>query len=228
MFTVNLVIHIAAGFIALVLFWIPIVTKKGGKIHNRAGWLFVIAMSIVSITAFILSYIRLFVESGRTLEADAFSYFLVFIAILSGATAWHGMRVLRYKNRKNVHRNPIDLGVSFLLFGSGLITSIFGFIHGFPLISYFPIIGIFLGGGQLYYWLTPQATRMHWIYEHLGSMIGCSIATITAFTVFGVPQLLNIDNVNLIIWFLPTILLLPLIIGFTRYYQKKYPTTKVS
>lgn len=222
MFTVGLIIHIFAGFLALVLFWIPIVTKKGGKVHNRVGWIYVIAMGIVALTAFQLSYIRLFIDAGRTLEEDAFSYFLVFVGILSSATAWHGMRVLRFKKRNTIHRNPIDLGVSFLLFSSGIGTSIFGFMNDIPLVSYFPIIGIALGGLQLYYWLTSPNERMHWIYEHLGSMIGCSIATITAFTVFGAPQLLNIESVNLIIWFLPTILLVPLIIGFSRYYKQKY------
>jgi hypothetical protein len=40
--------------------------------------------------------------------------------------------------------------------------------------------------------------------------------------VFGAPQLLNMEEVSLFIWILPTFLLLPLIIGFSRHYQRKF------
>lgn len=222
MFTGSLIVHITAGFLALGVFWVPLVTKKGGRAHRRAGWVFVFAMMTVAFTAFHLSFYRLFISAGRTPGEDAFSYFLLFIAVLSIATAWHGMRVLRFKKRKAVHRHPVDIGISFLLLGSGLAACLYGFVQGIALITYFPLIGVVLGSLQLYYWLRPPAERMHWIYEHLGSMIGCSIATITAFTVFGAPQLLNMEEVSLFIWILPTFLLLPLIIGFSRHYQRKF------
>ena len=31
-------IHIAAGVTALATFWLPMVTKKGGRLHRRVGW----------------------------------------------------------------------------------------------------------------------------------------------------------------------------------------------
>jgi hypothetical protein len=47
--------HIAAGTIALILFWIPAIARKGGRTHVRAGWFYVACMSLVVVTAFIMS-----------------------------------------------------------------------------------------------------------------------------------------------------------------------------
>src|SRR5260370_22583478 len=47
--------HIAAGSIALILFWIPAIARKGGRTHIRAGWFYVACMSVVVVTALAMS-----------------------------------------------------------------------------------------------------------------------------------------------------------------------------
>ena len=47
--------HIAAGSIALILFWIPAIAPKGSRTHIRAGWFYVVCMSVVVVTAFAMS-----------------------------------------------------------------------------------------------------------------------------------------------------------------------------
>ncbi|GIQ70504.1 DUF2306 domain-containing protein [Xylanibacillus composti] len=213
--------HIVGGFLALSVFWLPIVAKKGGRVHNNVGWVYVWAMAAVSVTAFFMGIYRLTWDAGPDADAIPFSWFLLFIAILSSATAWYGVRVLRYKRRKAGHRNPVDLLFPSLLFGAGIGISIYGFAIDFPLLQYFPLLGLFLGGSQLLYWLKAPKTRSHWVVEHIVGMLSCCIATVTAFTVFGAPRLLQVDSVSLLVWFLPTIVLVPLIIGFTIVYKRK-------
>ena len=36
-FQIVLGVHIAAGVVALLVFWVPLVTKKGGTVHRRVG-----------------------------------------------------------------------------------------------------------------------------------------------------------------------------------------------
>src|SRR5207245_9038757 len=48
-------LHIAAGAVALVLFWIPLIVRKGGTLHIRIGWAYVACMSCVVVTAFAMS-----------------------------------------------------------------------------------------------------------------------------------------------------------------------------
>lgn len=213
-------LHIIGGFFALLVFWIPIVTKKGGKIHTLVGWFYIWAMSVVSISAFYMGIYRIGWDDQASAKRVSFSWFLIFIAILSGASAWFGIRVLRFKKRHSIHSNMIDLGVSCLLLLSGIGIGIYGMTIQSPLITYFPLIGIFLGVNQLYYWFRKPINKRHWLYEHFGGMIACCIATVTAFTVFGAPRLLQISSTNLFLWLTPTFILVPVIIGYNIYYKK--------
>ena len=57
-------LHIAAGGVSLILFWLPILTKKGRTAHRRIGLVYVYAMSVVVVSAFILSGI--YILSGAS------------------------------------------------------------------------------------------------------------------------------------------------------------------
>lgn len=221
LFSIMRWLHIIGGFVSLFTFWIPIVTKKGGKAHSSSGWIYVLGMLVVSVSAFYMGMSRL-IDPNSSKDVVSFSLFLIFIALLSFATAYYGLRVLKYKNRATRHKKVHDLAIPFILLIFAIGISIYGFNISSSLIAVFPLIGIFLGATQLYYWLQKPKRQMHWLFEHLSGMIGCSIATITAFVVFGAPRLLQIDSANVLLWFLPTMLLTPVIIGFTIYYKKKF------
>ncbi|WP_339165110.1 DUF2306 domain-containing protein [Siminovitchia sp. FSL H7-0308] len=227
LFILMRILHIVGGFTALFTFWVPVVTKKGGKVHVVSGWIYVIGMSIVSVSAFYMGVFRI-LDPSSSPELISFSLFLIFIAILSSSTAYYGIRVLRFKRRTERHRHWLDVGFSVTLFVSAIGISIYGFVHDFSLLAWFPLLGIFLASIQLRYWLSKPARKMHWWFEHLSGMLGCSIATITAFTVFGAPRLLNIESVSILLWFLPTILLTPVIIGLSAYYTKKFNQPKAN
>jgi len=213
--------HIVCGFAALAIFWIPIVVPKGGTAHVRVGRVYVAAMAAVSFTALYMGAYRLLWDAGPDADAIPFSWFLIFIAVLSGSTAWYGVRVLRFKKRSAPHRRPVDLLFPLLLVVSGCGISAYGFAIGFPLLQYFPAIGLFLGGSQLVYWFSSPKRPSHWIVEHLVGMLSCCIATVTAFVVFGAPRLLGIESVSLLVWFAPAFALVPLIVAFSASYRKK-------
>lgn len=196
-------------------------TKKGRKMHRRSGWAYVVAMSIVSISALYMGMYRLAWDTSFNADDVPFSWFLIFIAILSGAAVWYGLRVLHFKKRKTAHKKVIDLLMPILLLFSGIAISIYGWKIDFPLLKFFPIVGIFLGGAQLQYWLSAPTRKSHWIVEHIIGMLSCCIATVTAFTVFGAPRLLQLESVSLLVWLIPMLVFVPLIIGFTSYYINK-------
>lgn len=222
MFSVFRVAHIAAGFVALILFWLPLLTKKGGKTHNKSGWIYVWAMAFVAISAFYMGLYRVTFDEAASNERISFSWFLIFISVLSGVSALYGMHVLNHKKRKKAHRNPLDITAAIILGLAGTGICIYGISLGSPLLTYFPLIGPILAGIQLKYWLTTPAKRMHWVYEHFGGMIACGISTVTAFTVFGAPRVMNIESTSLVLWLLPTIVLVPIMIGFVVQYDRKY------
>ena len=45
-------LHIIAGALALLLFWMPAIAKKGGRVHVLSGRAYAIAMYIVSVSGF--------------------------------------------------------------------------------------------------------------------------------------------------------------------------------
>ncbi len=138
-------IHILSGFLALCVFWIPIATKKGGRTHNRAGWVYVWAMVCVSVSAFLMGVYRLTWDAGSDPDAIPYSWFLLFIAVLSSSTAWYGVRVLRHKRRKETHRKPIDFMFPALLFGSGIGISFLWLGYRFSIAEIFSIYRYILG-----------------------------------------------------------------------------------
>lgn len=223
-FELSRMLHIVSGFLALIVFWIPIVAKKGGRLHNRVGWIYVGAMAVVAITALWMGIYRLAWDAGPDADAVPYSWFLLFVSILSSATAWYGVRVLRYKRRNAMHRRAIDLSFPALLLVSGIGMSVYGAVINFALLQYFPLIGIFLGGTQLLYWLRAPNKKAHWIIEHIVGMLSCCIATVTAFLVFGAPRLLNVESVSLLLWLLPTMIIVPFMIWFTNRYKSGHPT----
>ncbi len=222
LFNILRFLHIIGGFVALFVFWIPIVTKKGGKLHHFFGWVYVYGMIVVAVSAFYMGFYRIFIDLTSSKELISFSWFLIFISILSSASAYYGIRVLKFKRRKNRHTHPLDVGYPLLLLLSGIGICIYGFINSSSLLTWFPIIGVSLGIVQLLYWIKKPTRKMHWWFEHFSGMLACCISTITAFTVFGAPRLLNIDSVNMILWFLPTIIITPLIVGLAIYYRRKF------
>lgn len=226
LFNILRVLHILGGFVALFVFWVPIFTKKGGKLHHLFGWIYVYGMIVVAISAFYMGFFRIFIDPLATDEVISFSWFLIFISILSSASAYYGLRVLRFKNRKKSHTNPLDLAYPGLLLTSGIGISIYGFVQHIPLLSWFPILGIVLGITHLFYWLQKPKRKMHWWFEHFAGMLACCISTLTAFIVFGAPRLLNVESVSIILWFLPTIVITPLIIGLGIYYNRKFNKPK--
>jgi hypothetical protein len=214
-------VHVAAGAIALFVFWVPLVTVKGGVSHRRAGWVFVTAMAVAALTAWVICGIW-FVESTRV-QRRANAAFLAFVGLLALNTSWHGLRALRFKGRKARHRQLLDIGMPLLLVLAGLAIVVYGIEVNNPLLMGFAPVGIIIGTLNLAYWLRPPRERMHWWYEHMAGMIGTCIATITAFLVVNSVVLGFRSPYQLLAVFLaPTLVGVPGLLFWQRYYRKRF------
>ena len=52
-------VHIVAGAFALLLFWVPAIARKGGRLHVSAGRFYVWAMYTVAVSAFVAAAMAL-------------------------------------------------------------------------------------------------------------------------------------------------------------------------
>lgn len=209
--------HIAAGSVALASMFVPMVARKGGTLHRRAGWVFVAAMAIVSVTAFVLSGHRVLFDARP--EARDFGLFLFFVSILTAASVSAGVRVLRFKNRTTPHLHWWDTGLPALLTVASVAMAIYGIRHGLVLFVAFSVIGFATGASSLRYWLRVPTSRMHWWFEHLGTMLGGCIAATTAFLVNAGD---TVGIVGIAAWLAPSVVGGTGIGVWNAYYRRKF------
>ena len=219
--SIFMMLHIAAGSISLLLFWIPIFTKKGAINHVKVGKLYMWLMWIVVITAAILSIKNLYI--GRT-EAAAFLGFLTFI---TASPLWKGIAVLKHKKGLSKSFQQSHLAFELLVFISGMLLIGYGIYlkgqGGAVLMLIFGLLGVSNLGSVIKLLKNPPQ-QIDWFMEHMTDMIISGIAAYTAFFAFGGRTLLG--NIftgywMIIPWVAPTFIGVFAIKYFKRYYEKQ-------
>lgn len=184
-------LHAFAGTLALFVFLIPILSKKGGKLHIKAGWIYTYAMVFVGFSAFIITPWRGFFDPARDLSSQSFALFLFFISVLTLSSIWFGLSVLRAKKRSAPDLSFRRIGPDVALIFFGILTQIVGYRLENTLLILFPIIGYFNAIQQIKYWTQAPVGNMHWWYAHMRGMGTACITTITAFLVTAVPRFVD-------------------------------------
>lgn len=174
--------HIAAGFTSLLLFWIPIFTRKGSLEHRRIGKLYVWLMWIVVSTAAILSIENLF--TGQVNMA----LYLGFIALITADPIWYGVAILKHK--KGVSDRFMHMHLAFqitiAIAGLGLI------LYGISIGGKGMAVLMFIFGGLglsnipgIIQTIKSPSDKFQWFKDHIVGMCTSAIAAYTAFFVFG-------------------------------------------
>ncbi len=211
-------IHVLAGATALLTFWIPLATRKGGKSHSRSGWVFLGALLFVIIAVLIITPWRYFFDPERTEEGKHFSLFLFYISIFSGVSMQQGIAVF-----KDSEKTPLSSAQRFAapallaVIATGFL--LYAVLESHALYVIFGALGIHLARIQILFWRNSQHTAAdRWVY-HLENMFVCCIATVTAFGVTAIPRLIPGAAFNSVgVWIGPTLILVPL----KFYLRKKY------
>jgi uncharacterized membrane protein len=200
-FKLLLSIHILAGFTSLTSACGAILTKKGAYFHRLFGKIFVGGMTIIFITAIPLSLIRQ-------------DLFLFLIAFFSYYFALSGFMFARNQNSQ---ASRFSWLIAFMMLGIGMTMLSYSIYHIHDqryqniVLLVFGILSCSTSVSDLKSYYYQTATGSERIVKHLTAMLGATIATLTAFTVVNIQT-----NPEYIAWIAPTILILPLIIWWTR------------
>ncbi|WP_051336165.1 hypothetical protein [Aquimarina latercula] len=202
----NILLHIVAGSIALLLGIIALVTIKGGKRHNTSGKYFLGFISIVIFTGLI----GVFVFGRNT--------FLLVVTILSGYVSFSGYRILLLKSNTP---KIIDVIVAIV---SVLVLAYFLYYFKSIGMIWSPIIIYSTVGALLFivtydflrYLIPKKKYKKHriWVYEHIYKMTSAFAGILSAFigTVFEKYQPHS--------QYIPSALGMLIIIGFMAYVYK--------
>lgn len=173
-------LHVIAGFLSIVLFWIPVLVKKGSKIHNQVGKAYVYSMWVVVFTAIFLS-IENFIQGHVEM-----AIFLGFLSLITANPIWYGVAILKYKKNVPPHlkRNHIAFNLIIAILGGMMLG--YGIYLG-PngvLMMIFGILGL-SAGKDVYVSYKNKSNESNWLKDHITGMLTSAIAAYTAFFVFG-------------------------------------------
>ncbi|GAB4045919.1 DUF2306 domain-containing protein [Spirosoma litoris] len=219
-----LILHIATGFTALLVGLIPMFSKKGDKLHNRAGLIYVYCMITVAITAILLCGLQPF---------KMMRLFLTGIAIFSFYLSMTGWRATK---QKKTGPTSFDKGLTFVTLVVSLGMIGFGlYLMALYGASFFPILFSFFGALTLTFagrdvkQMTQPTEKMHWFFQHFTRMGGSYIATFTAALVTNLARILPANApewIATLSWIAPSIIGGMLIGRTVAYYKKKFSATK--
>ena len=198
-----LYVHIAAGLAALILFWVPIFSRKGGVNHRRAGNCYVIAMWLVVITAVLLSIKNVIITNYIS------AAFLGFLALITARPLWSGISILKNKRTLDSKHLVIDrvLLAMMIVFGGTLIF--IGFAkQGHPMANVILVFGV-LGVSNIVEFIRSfsRNNKILWLNTHIYCLCVTGIASHTAFLVFGASSFVGqifTSHWLMLPWFLPT------------------------
>lgn len=208
MIALLLILHIFCGSVALATGMCILWRKKGDLVHKKYGNLFVYSMAFSACLALILSFIRP-------------QWLLTIIAIFTLYLIYSGKRCIRWSNIERPSEVDWLTGVcgaliSFALTLIGLNTLVVNKHLLGAVILIFAGICFLLTWQQLIMLRYFSKTKSNYLPMHIQRMVGSYIAASTAFLVVN-NQLLP----GWIAWILPTLILVPWIVRWSREYAKK-------
>jgi len=217
-------VHMVGGIAALILFWIPALTTKGGPVHRQAGRAYLWAMWTVVATGIPLA--GLFFQRGQWF----FAAFLGYLAVITGAALWSGIEVFKHKRSAAGFRTPQHAALGWLNAAAAVAILAMGWFGPVPdevrlLFIAFSAIGFSGAWSTWRFFRSPPTDPRYWWYFHLGNLIGTGIAAHTAFAAFGARHLfpeLDLGSWGLVPWLAPTVIGLAATAWANAHYQRRF------
>jgi uncharacterized membrane protein len=215
-FDVALFVHVAAGSTALLVFWVPLVTRKGGRMHRRAGWVYATAMMFLAVTALVVCAGRLL--DGRV-ENDRSAIFFAYVSLFSAISTVAGLRALSSR----LGSRALGAAFSVALLAGGLALGTWGLLIAVPLYAAFGALGVVTAGAQLRFIVRPPESPLARVVEHMNGMGISCIATLTAFLVLNASHL-GLRPYGLLTWLVPSAIGAVLLVVAKRRYTPSRAT----
>lgn len=238
-----LVGHIIAGSIALLLFWAPMLAKKGSPLHRKSGryyayLLYGVSLSGVLMSAMVLTAPLYFKAKYLTPGADPalvaanvrmMASFLGLLSLLSWVSIRQAMLVLQLPKNAGVLKAPLHLLAVVLLLVAGCYVFWLGLAKQQTLLIVFSVVAVMNAAGTLRFIVKAASGRMEVLRQHISNMLGSAIAIYTAFSAFGGRGLLELSATGqLISWLVPSVIGVAFMMWYNRMYQDKTTPNKTA
>jgi len=213
-FTIFLVLHIIGGSVGLLTGSINLVMRKGDRKHKMVGRVFVYSMLTAGLSALILSVVHP-------------NYFLFMVGVFTIYMVGTGNRYI-YLRMLGINQKPrlIDWTITYTMLLFGVLFVGLG-VWSLTKANFFGTVFIAFGAiGLLFVKLDivnykgKSDVKNYWLLAHLQRMTGAYIASVTAFIVVNAKHS-PVELPPALFWLMPTIILAPLIVRWSRKYEVK-------
>jgi hypothetical protein len=211
--------HIATGAVGLVVFWIPVLGRKGGATHRGMGQVFARCILATGCSAIGMSVCTLIDPIGThpaladtVMVRGLFGWMMLYLATLTISLAWHGLQTVRNKLHHLDNRHWFSVALQFAAILVALNCALQGLIIGQPLMMAISIVGVASGVTNLVFIYTERPARMAYLKEHVKALVGGGISVYTAFMTFGLARLMPQHAFNPTLWAIPIVIGISLII----------------
>jgi hypothetical protein len=229
--------HVAAGFIGLAAFWVPVFTRKGGVAHRRFGQVFAWCAYIVTLSAVttcigrVMQYQRAGVSVTAHPDQYVLAAFLGYLGITTFASVHHAVQVVRTRSAPERIRTTSHYALAWTSIAASVAIVALAFVvkneASIVLFALSPI-GVVVGTDIRRFLARAGSDRMAWLFGHMRAMIGGGIAFHTAFAVFGSQRLFSYSlrgPLAILPWILPTLIGTPAMFLAQRYYCRRQPVS---
>ncbi len=214
--------HIVSGSIGLLSFWVPVVSRKGGRDHRRWGRVFTWCMLVTGCAAIGISVCTLIapLETHPQLSDAAwirgiFGWMMLYLGCLTIGFVDYGLAVVRHARDHSALRRLRYQGVIAAVVISGAWCGWFGWKVGHPLMMIVAGIGLVAMAMQQRFIWSAAPPRSMYVGEHFRALIGMGISAYTAFLSVGLVRAFPEHVFNPLIWAGPSTIGVGLIIYFT-------------
>lgn len=223
LFKTLIVAHVISGSVALISFWVPVVARKGGALHRKAGRLFSLSLYAAAYCAIGMALLNLTLASNRhpTLaDRDVFDglfgWMMLYLGALTIGLGHYGIASARSRGRSPDNRAPVNIAVQLCVIALAVKCGVEGYRLSQPLMIGLAALGFAAAITFLIAMARrSQRTRSH-VREHLKAMVGAGISAYTAFLSVGLLQIFPDHVFNPAIWSIPSMIGVVLILFHFR------------
>jgi hypothetical protein len=193
-------LHLSAGTVALMAFWLSAVLRKGSRAHIQVGRVFLIAMTGVVVTAVPLAGFAF--SRGMTVLA----VFLLYLLVITATPCWTAWRAIRDQKDFAQYSGPLYRAIAWINIVAGVIVLALGLRFSQVIFIGISSVGLITGPLMLRFARKPPQDRRWWLVEHFSGVIGAGVATHIAFFSIGAARLLPphlVEQWQMLAWFGP-------------------------
>lgn len=214
-FHILVVLHIATGSLSAIVFWIPVLGKKGGDLHRKAGRVFVIAMLVTGAFATSMSVLTLIDPMGthphlvgrfdEGFVRAIFGWLMLHLGVLTINLTWYGWLCAQHRRNRNAIAEWRNVALQPILLVAALNCALQGWLSGQYLMIGLAIVGVATAATNAWFLFKPNPGPKDWLKEHLKALVGAGISVYTAFMAFGSVRLMPELALNPVMWTIPIV-----------------------